>query len=535
MKKIKNFTQEELFDDFKRLYETFKVLNKTLYQKYGKYSSKELKEMKSFLILVQQYNKKNAINIKIEQTQFIPQKTERILSNKTKQKISQARINNRKGDVSFTKEFAIKKGVQYWEYYLEDFSEKEFLSANNFNKGYFRELFHTFTEFKKLLPCWDEIFQKKCENALKAKNEKNYNYPTKEEILEKAKELFNEKGVLMLKDLRKSLVTTDAHIQRCVGKLTDIKQALNINTTPAKYKHDEFMKNLFESELKRIYQLYKTNNVEKFTMQYFFNHADSRLTHSQLKKYYKTFASFTKTYGIMPYQNEYTKESILETSWELYRTHGKLNAAIHRKVIPQSAVDRLFGGFNGLLKEMGLKLNMPRGITKEDVLEDLSSIVKKYGVLSEAIIINESKYSFPTILTLFDRSLENLYNELNIMTNLPSQASQTGTYCIIKIAEILNEKPEFEKTFDWLKNKSKMFLDGYFKNLSLAIEYDGPYHYTEFLQKFRTNMVSEVETNDQIKDLLCKEHGIKLIRISYKESLSTENLKNILIKNGIKF
>lgn len=63
MKKIKNFTQEELFNDFKRLYETFKVLNKTLYQKYGKYSSKELKEMKSFLILVQQYNKENAIDI----------------------------------------------------------------------------------------------------------------------------------------------------------------------------------------------------------------------------------------------------------------------------------------------------------------------------------------------------------------------------------------------------------------------------------------------------------------------------------------
>ncbi len=537
MKKITTFSEQELFDDFYKIYNQYGTINKTLYIQKGKYTSKELTSTEGFLTLVRKYNQQNSNHFTVKTFKFTPVKTDRSHSEKTKNKISMAHLANRKGNYTFTKEEAILKGEEYWEQTHIDFSAKDFLTKNNYNKEYFYELFGTFTNFKKSLSCWNDIYKVKCD-ALATRPK--LNKPTKKDILQIAKNLFNTNGNLRMDELIKVANCSQYHIQKTVGKLTQIKQMIGINgEQPLEKQQNIEIKQLFKSELQRIYTLFQSDNsTDKFTLQYFLSHSDKKLTQFQMKKHYGSFAKFVKLYGIKPYQNEFTKESILKRSFELYHKYGKFNTKIQRSKeanIPQSAVDRFFGSFNGLLKEMGLQPNMHKKITKNDILTDLSSIVKKYGVLSENIIINESKYSLPTILKYFDHSLNNVYQELNILNNLSSQMSQTGTYCILKIAEILNQEPEFEKQFDWLKNKDQLSLDGYFSVLNLAIEYDGPFHEIKMKNKISTFDFDLHHQNDIIKEKLCKEHDITLIRISYKENLSTENLKNILKQNNIAF
>jgi very-short-patch-repair endonuclease len=79
-----------------------------------------------------------------------------------------------------------------------------------------------------------------------------------------------------------------------------------------------------------------------------------------------------------------------------------------------------------------------------------------------------------------------------------------------------------------------MRLDGYFEEYKLAIEYDGIQHY-EYMQKFDKKYDDFIkrQERDRIKDKLCKENRIKLIRIRYDEPLTEEYLKQKLIKEGI--
>ena len=77
---------------------------------------------------------------------------------------------------------------------------------------------------------------------------------------------------------------------------------------------------------------------------------------------------------------------------------------------------------------------------------------KKYGILNKKIIEQEYSISHPTILKYFG-SLENVYNELNIINNNSSKVSKSGTFCIFQISTIIQENPIFEKQFKWLKKK----------------------------------------------------------------------------------
>ena len=83
---------------------------------------------------------------------------------------------------------------------------------------------------------------------------------------------------------------------------------------------------------------------------------------------------------------------------------------------------------------------------------------------------------------------------------------------------------KFNKQFptvrpDFLKNPATGYnleLDGYCEELKLAFEYDGEQHYHDFTFRFQKNKtLKEIKKRDELKNKLCKEHGIVLIRIPY--------------------
>ena len=78
---------------------------------------------------------------------------------------------------------------------------------------------------------------------------------------------------------------------------------------------------------------------------------------------------------------------------------------------------------------------------------------------------------------------------------------------------LIKNKIEFEeqKTFDWLKYKSNLFLDFYLPKYNAAIECQGRQHFDNSDDYFGGEKnISEILSRDNIKLEKCSEHGIKI-------------------------
>ena len=107
-------------------------------------------------------------------------------------------------------------------------------------------------------------------------------------------------------------------------------------------------------------------------------------------------------------------------------------------------------------------------------------------------------------------------------------SSQEENEVVTIIAGILKEIPERAKTFTWLKssNDRNMYLDAYFPNHNIAIEYDGKQH-RQFIPHYHKSIkqFEQSQERDTQKEKLCKKNGIILIRITDEEKRTKEHLK----------
>lgn len=89
------------------------------------------------------------------------------------------------------------------------------------------------------------------------------------------------------------------------------------------------------------------------------------------------------------------------------------------------------------------------------------------------------------------------------------------TICLNMCAELLNSKFKSQETWDWLigVGGKNMYCDGYFKNLSVNIEYDGSSHRISISKFGGDKRLIRTKENDKLKEKLLLEHGIKTIRI----------------------
>lgn len=114
-------------------------------------------------------------------------------------------------------------------------------------------------------------------------------------------------------------------------------------------------------------------------------------------------------------------------------------------------------------------------------------------------------------------------------------------FCEHEVEEILKGifiTVHTQKTFKWLKYKRKLFVDFYMDNIKVAIEYNGEQHYRviDFSGKNPEKAKLEFKTikaRDRTKRRLLKKHGIKLIEIKYTENINEENIRRILLENGV--
>jgi very-short-patch-repair endonuclease len=82
---------------------------------------------------------------------------------------------------------------------------------------------------------------------------------------------------------------------------------------------------------------------------------------------------------------------------------------------------------------------------------------------------------------------------------------------------------EKEKQFDWLfdKPRGRLKIDYFLTDFNVGIEYDGEQHFRpSFTGKWET--VDKVQRRDKLKDTMCFDNGIKIVRFRYNEKLNKE-------------
>jgi very-short-patch-repair endonuclease len=100
-----------------------------------------------------------------------------------------------------------------------------------------------------------------------------------------------------------------------------------------------------------------------------------------------------------------------------------------------------------------------------------------------------------------------------------------------KMSRLLGEwlssefKVEKEKGFSWLYNpdkpKGRFKLDYFLTDFNIGVEYDGEQHFRpSFTGKWES--VDKVQRRDKLKDTMCFDKGIKIIRFRYDEKLNKE-------------
>jgi len=103
--------------------------------------------------------------------------------------------------------------------------------------------------------------------------------------------------------------------------------------------------------------------------------------------------------------------------------------------------------------------------------------------------------------------------------------SSKGENIIRQILKRLKVSFETEKTFKDCKNIHNLHFDFYIKKYNLCIEFDGKQHFKPVKYWGGNKHFNYIKKIDLIKNNYCKQHKLKLLRISYKEF---KNISEIL-------
>ena len=266
---------------------------------------------------------------------------------------------------------------------------------------------------------------------------------------------------------------------------------------------------------------------------------NGQYTRNNIAKQFGTWNGFKLAIGERPlmYKNV-SKEDLVKQARQLYDKHGKLTAEIIRSEgYSQPVVDRIFGSFGNMMKELGLKqeaIGKTKQLTDKQFLSDLVEISKKYGYVNHVLLLKHSKIPLGSFINRYGTFsnaclLAGVYHVGDKSLWEDNGEAMTAFH---EVADCL-KSPKFhtEFTFDWMRNNETGFLmpvDAYFPEYNLIVEYHGPHHYEK---DYWLNVGSkgvgleEIQRRDLLKLNLAKENGLKIVEIPHFEK---DNIINIL-------
>ena len=230
---------------------------------------------------------------------------------------------------------------------------------------------------------------------------------------------------------------------------------------------------------------------------------------------------------------QYSKKDIIKDYERVKQDFGRpLNAAEYRKhgKYSQPIIDNIFGSFSNLKREMR-EIVDARFVSNEEIEEDMLRLHCKYGVLTQKLICEESIISYPTILARYG-TMKSLCEAAGIPFDEERNKSKLLIQCLSSVKKVLGNNYELEKTFPWLRNPKTnrpMFIDIFYKEKNLAIEVDGDQHFNISMFTPTPTELEEVQARDRSKDAILKRNGYQVIRLTKPTSKYVEEkLKNVI-------
>lgn len=153
-------------------------------------------------------------------------------------------------------------------------------------------------------------------------------------------------------------------------------------------------------------------------------------------------------------------------------------------------------------------------ISDEELMRRFNEFVdgyfKEHGNLpSHRLFEKECKTATKTYRERFGKSWSELLRDKGFTNEQIYSNNRSEIQCLNKIAEILNCDYDHQKRFDWLigNNNSPLFLDGYYTEYDLCVEFNGRQHYVYVEGKFGTyESFLNQQANDRTKETLCKKN-----------------------------
>lgn len=284
------------------------------------------------------------------------------------------------------------------------------------------------------------------------------------------------------------------------------------------------------------------------------------------------------------------KEDIKQDFYNIYKELGHINIETYLECgkYSKQSIKTAFGSVNNLMKELGIPLNTSRMEDEATVLHDIEDVCKKYNSTSTNIYRKYGQYSECVINRIFgkwenaitklnldpvgkkygkeeiDRQVKAVFDRYGFISKSLIDDECDFTYQALKpyyknkkqVSEMLGVKNAFcdklsskarvihlildeiytdvkpEKTWNWLINdmtNKNLYVDFFIPFINTAIEFDGAqhFHYVERYHKTYEGFLNSIY-RDRLKDKLLDEHGIRLIRISYKDKISKSYILNLL-------
>ena len=275
-------------------------------------------------------------------------------------------------------------------------------------------------------------------------------------------------------------------------------------------------------DIKRIYTTYG-----RCTKELYAKHGNFSIT--AIRTQFGTFNKMLKELGLKinmhKKDDEETKDEIIESVKSVYKKYGYLNAKLQREKTPypQRTIENYFGSFNNLLAECNIPVNK-RDYSDTEIIDDIKRLHNENGFVSNELI---KKYGMCTPETCRNHfgSLDAVYSVAEI-EDTKNQRYSKSSNIVAKEIEKFGFSFEREKTWSWLvnrKNNHHLYVDFFIKDLNLCIEYNGQQHY-EMIKFFHdTKEVFEHKKQlDELKEKLLNEHGLNLEVIRYSDDIKNK-------------
>lgn len=317
-------------------------------------------------------------------------------------------------------------------------------------------------------------------------------------------------------------------------------------------KYDELM-NYVLSEYQKFYKIYNTHNHKKFTtynpnftadllFQIGYDNILNLLNiNTKYKKedYDKNFYNVINSFGYIPLYSDFEKKS--KISIESYANFFNFKKNIYDKIVKMYCTNEEYIDYVQRRKNHKTKISKQTGSlsvihSEQDLADEFHRVFdfcySKYNLYPSRRLFDKlSKISERIYRKRFNKSWIEICKYYGYVIDKTQNNSEK--YVLELIKSILNVAYEPQKTWEWLigVGGKHMYVDGYFTNYNLVVEFDGSQHRKPIKKFGGIERYNRLRENDNLKNKLLQEHNIKLLRIDSRSNWHDINyLKQRLVE-----